>query len=83
MVVLRTWDLAHVRKVWGAAAPLPDTPPYCGGSGRAALHLSFWGPLEAKSFNRAPKIDTPGSREGSSIAGVDLAIVTLAVTGRS
>jgi hypothetical protein len=47
--------------------------------GRVALDLRLRGPLEAKSFVRAPKINLPWPREGSSILNVDLVVVTAAV----
>jgi hypothetical protein len=43
------------------------------------MDLRFPGPIEAKSFVGAPKIDPPGAQEGSPILNVDLVVVTAAV----
>ena len=47
--------------------------------GRVPLDLRFRGPLEAKSFVRAPKIDPPGAPGGSLILNAHLVVVTAAV----
>ena len=46
--------------------------------GTVSLDLWFRGPLEAKSFVRAPKSTLPGPREGSSILNAHLVVVTAA-----
>jgi hypothetical protein len=43
--------------------------------GRVPLELRFRGPLEAKSFVRAPKIDPLGAPGRSSILNVDLVVM--------